>query len=450
MPNNFILLERITVGAAGATSVTFSNIPQTGYTDLKIVMSARLDVGNFQYYGQLNFNNDTGNNYSSKRIYGAGSSTGSDNGPTNYIGSLSFPAATATASTFGNLEIYIPNYTSANPKSVSIDQTNENNSATQNGLELRAGLWSSTSAITSAKITPSSGNFVQYSTFSLYALAAVGTTPAVDPKALGGDIIQTDGTYWYHAFLSSGTFTPKTPISCDILQVAGGGGAGYDWAAGGGAGGLLGYTSQSLTAIPYTATIGAGGAGSPSSETNPGANGSSSQFGALTASVGGGGGGSRNNGTTSSSVSTGQNGGSGGGGNAGSGISRPSAGGSATSGQGNAGGAGTTVENSGGGGGAGGAGGSGGGGGGGAGGVGSSAYSSWGLATSTGHNVSGTVYFAGGGGGAGTPQGAASNGGGGAGGTVSTGADGKPNTGGGGGGDTHAGGSGIIIVRYLV
>jgi len=28
------LLERITVGSAGAASVTFNSIPQTGYTDL--------------------------------------------------------------------------------------------------------------------------------------------------------------------------------------------------------------------------------------------------------------------------------------------------------------------------------------------------------------------------------------------------------------------------------
>jgi hypothetical protein len=35
------LLEKITVGAAGASSVTFSGIPQTGYTDLVVKASAR-------------------------------------------------------------------------------------------------------------------------------------------------------------------------------------------------------------------------------------------------------------------------------------------------------------------------------------------------------------------------------------------------------------------------
>jgi hypothetical protein len=32
MTANYVLLEKITVGAAGAASVTFSGIPQTGYT----------------------------------------------------------------------------------------------------------------------------------------------------------------------------------------------------------------------------------------------------------------------------------------------------------------------------------------------------------------------------------------------------------------------------------
>jgi hypothetical protein len=39
MTANYVLLEKITVGAAGASSVTFSGIPQTGYTDLVVKTS---------------------------------------------------------------------------------------------------------------------------------------------------------------------------------------------------------------------------------------------------------------------------------------------------------------------------------------------------------------------------------------------------------------------------
>jgi hypothetical protein len=91
------------------------------------------------------------------------------------------------------------------------------------------------------------------------------------------------------------------------------------------------------------------------------------------------------------------------------------------------------------------------------GGVGTSTYSSWGLATTTGQNVSGTVFYAGGGGGfanygisnGGNGGGGAGNGGSGNGNGVS----GTVNTGGGAGatyGAATAGGSGIVIVRYTM
>ena len=430
---NYVLLERITVGAAGASSVTFSNIPQTGYTDLKIVLSARTNAARTDDYALINFNG-VSTNLTCKILYGAGSSNGSVSASNiNCI----IGAASATANTFGNTEFYIPNYTSSNYKSVCADGVQENN-ATSSVQNLTTGLWSSTSAITSVTFSATYGSFVQYSTFSLYALAAVGVTPTKDPKALGGDIIQTDGTYWYHACIGSGSFTPKTNLSCDVLVVAGGGGADN---AGGGAGGVLAFSSQPFNSgTSYTATVGAGGASAGSRS-----NGTNSSFGSLTpVSVGGGYGGS----------TTGNSGGSGGGSYSASGSTAGAAG---TSGQGNNGGA---------------SGGGGGGGGGGAGAVGATATTSvQGGAGGAGVNtvtnwgtLSGAFavlplgvsgYIAGGGGGYGSVTN--STGGSGGGGTGSAGGGalaasaGAPNTGSGGGnGASGTGGSGVIIVRYLV
>jgi hypothetical protein len=126
MAQNYILLERVELGATAA-SVTFDNIPQTGYTDLKVVMSARGDGASGIFVCQ--FNGAT-TNLSSRVLYGingtaTGSSTYSDEnsiwGYTTNSGS--------TANTFGNAEILIPNYTSSNNKSVSIDAVNETNAA---------------------------------------------------------------------------------------------------------------------------------------------------------------------------------------------------------------------------------------------------------------------------------------------------------------------------------
>jgi len=444
MPANYVLLEKITVGAAGAASVTFSGIPQTGYTDLVVKVSGRAS----NPYMDINFNNNA-TGFTSKYLYGTGSAAGSGS-QAKFLGVTS--STSNTANTFGNMEFYIPNYTSANYKSYSADSAQETN-ATAAEMHLVAGLWSNTAAITSIQIIPaSSGTFSQYTTFYLYGVAALGTTPAIVPYATGGDTIMTDGTYWYHTFISSGTFTPAKAITCDYLVVAGGGSGGsYNVGGGGGAGGLRctvtatggGGSLESPLSLAsgtgYTVTIGAGAAGA----VDYGAKGSNSVFSTITATGGGGG----------QALSAARDGGSGGGGG-----QADTTVGTGTANQGYNGGAAfvqyspSTEWDSGGGGGAGAVG---------AAGVsGTAGAGGNGVATS----ISGSsVTYAGGGGGGrynGTTYfgAAGGSGGGGAGGANANGTNGTANLGGGGGsanGPTTTrtsgnGGSGIVIVRYAV
>jgi hypothetical protein len=284
---NYILLERTELNASAA-SVTFANIPQTGYTDLKIVASARSDRADTSDNAIISFNGLT-TNLSYRYVQGNGASATSSSGSTGYVGSID--GSTATSSTFGNAEYYIPNYTSSNYKSVSSDAVDETNATTAYAT-LTAQLWSNTAAITSINLKPQVGsNFLANSTFSLYGIAALGTTPAIAPKASGGNIIDYDGTYWIHTFTSSGTFTPQTGLTCDVLVVAGGGGVYWDainltptWNGGGGAGGFRTATGQSVAAINYAVTVGGGGARG----TSPG-KGANSVFSSITATGGGGG-----------------------------------------------------------------------------------------------------------------------------------------------------------------
>jgi hypothetical protein len=444
MTANYVLLEKITVGAAGASSVTFSGIPQTGYTDLVIKMSTR-NADNVNSFAHVNirFNGDTGSNYQNRSIRGDGGSAISTNSTNTFIIASYSNGNAATANSFGSGEVYVPNYTSSNQKSVSIEGVNETNASTAY-MNITAGLWTGTSAITSINLSDqiTGNNFVQYSTFYLYGVAKLGTTPAIVPYATGGDTIETDGTYWYHAFLSSGTFTPQKGISCDVLVVAGGGGGGNTFGGGGAAGGLF-YSASTSVATAQTVTIGAGGAGA-TGRASKGASGSNSVFGSLTAAVGGGGGGSYD-------TKNGATGGSGGGGGGESGT-----GGSATSGQGNAGGAASGGHGAGGGG-ASGVGGSASGSTIGNGGAASNTYSSW--LSVIGLGVSG--FIAGGGSGGsnndGTTLGTVSGGAGQ--GQYANGNAATANTGSGGGGggltggvdgNGGAGGSGLVVIRYAV
>jgi hypothetical protein len=444
MPNNMILLETIAL-TQSAASVTFDNLPTSGYTDLKVVASARYASGSG--FALIDFNNLSTANFSNRVLEGTGASAISFvSGNTNYAGGI--VGAGDTANTFSNTEIYIPNYRSSTAKSYSIDAVTENNGTTAYA-DMVAGLWNNTAAITAIKLSTHSGqNFAANSTFSLYGIAALGTTPVLAPKATGGNIVSNDGTYWYHAFTSSGNFVPQVGLTADVLVVAGGGGGGHNYGGGGGAGGLLLHSSQALAnGTNYACTIGAGGAGSTSNSVI-GTIGQNSQFGAFTASVAGGGG-------ASLLVSNGGNGGSGGGG-ATTVFAAGGAAGTATSGQGNNGGVGNSGSFSAGGGGAGAAGASGSGTTGGAGGAGLNTWSSWASATGTG--ASG--YYAGGGGGAGSPSGAGGSagiGGGGTGGGTGAASSAVINTGGGGGGGSNNspltggnGGSGIILIRYPI
>jgi hypothetical protein len=445
-------LASTTVGVGGVASVTFSNIPQ-GYTDLVVKGSFRVTVAGPVDGIKISFNGST-ELFTNRSVLGNGTSAFSESTTSaRWVGLGS--ATGATASTFSNFEVYIPNYAGSTYKSFSAEAVSENN-ATAGYNYMFAGLWSNPAAINQITLTPDTASAInQHSTFTLYGIKNAAQTAGNSIKATGGNIV-FDGTYVYHVFNATGSFTPTQSILADALVVAGGGGSSIVASGGGGAGGLLGYTNQSLNPTSYAVTIGAGGAG-VNNRNAVGAQGSSSQFGALTASEGGGGGA----GYPDSGTKTGGNGGSGGGGSGTSG----NVGGTATpAGQGNNGGGGDPtggVGTGGGGGGAGAAGGNGSLGFSGAGGNGSTAYSSWGVATGQGQNVSGTYYFAGGGSGGAYSTSVARDAGYGGGGKGSAGtgatpgANGTANTGGGAGGTggiTSAtgatGGSGLVIIRY--
>lgn len=416
---NYVLLERIELNAS-ASSISFTNIPQSGYTDLKIVASTRQTNASIGLKMAINGYSS----FSGRVLEGSGSSASSYSMTTQLLAGYNNSSA-YTANTFASTEIYIPNYTSTTNKSVSADTVTETNGTTAYSA-LFADLYTTSSPITTITFTAdNSGNIDSGSTFSLYGLAAVGTTPVIAPKASGGNIT-TDGTYWIHTFNSTGTFTPLQGLSCDYLVVAGGGGGGYDIGGGGGAGGFRTATGLSVIAQAYTITVGAGGAGGTGGAN--GSNGTVSTFSTISSSGGGGGGAYNLNGAS---------GGSGGGGGSTSSTQK-------TAGSGNAGSY-SPVE---------------------------------GYAGGNGYGSS-SVYAAGGGGGASAVGSVGTSGTGGAGGagtansysgssiTYSTGGtgwggttsgsptDATVNTGNGGmGGKANSvggkGGSGIVIVRYLV
>lgn len=453
-------IQTIEVGSGGASAISFSSIPQT-YDDLYLVISAR-STGTG--YGIDVAINGTTSNYTYRTLEGNGSVGSSfpngGGGPTRFFASQSDSGN--TASTFGSSAIYIPNYRSNLPKSISTDTVTETN-ATTAFQNIISALWNNTSPVNSIILTAQNGNnFAQYSSASLYGVKS-GSDGKTLPAAQGGTVT-TSGGYTIHTFTSSGTFTTNRPLEVEYLVIAGGGGGGSGDYYGGGGGGAGGYRcsvtgelsgggtspESKLNLYPqsYSVIVGAGGTGGT---TVSGANamtgvnsGSNSEFASIV-SVGGGFGGGKifNN-------YDGGNGGSGGGSNAEvPNVYNP--GGLNITGQGYPGGSGwgngVNFGDS--------------GGGGGAGSAGSNGSNIAEIGGNGGNGLSSSITGSsvtragGGGGGTNSPGGTQGLGGSGGGGnaSASTPGAGAANTGSGGGGKSStgtgaAGGSGIVIIRY--
>ena len=168
MANTYTLIASSTVGSGGAANIEFTSIPGT-YTDLSLFVSARCTPSNIARPLILTFNSNTSNK-SSIVLYGSGATAVSSAYATEIYMIEPIPAANSTASTFSNISIYIPNYASSNNKSASMDGVSENN-ATTAYAGFSAGLWANSAAITTVKVQPETGNFVQHSTAYLYGIS---------------------------------------------------------------------------------------------------------------------------------------------------------------------------------------------------------------------------------------------------------------------------------------
>ena len=166
MANTFTLISS-NVLTSGAATVTFSSIPAT-YTDLQIFCSAR-DADTSGAVVALSFNGVT-TNLSGRNLTGNGSAASSGSSTSALAIAARSDSNDRTASTFGNSSFYVTNYASSTVnKSVSVDGVEENN-ATAALMNITAGLWSSTAAITSLTLTPGVANFVTGSSFYLYGI----------------------------------------------------------------------------------------------------------------------------------------------------------------------------------------------------------------------------------------------------------------------------------------
>ena len=167
MPNTYVKIATITASGGTAASLDFTSIPST-YTDLKLVASLRGTSGAQAYATCQITVNGSSANLTQKQLYGAGSGAPSSASGTSIAFEVS--GVNATASTFGIVEAYFPNYSSANNKAMSVDSCMETN-ATNAYIQIMVGLWSQGTAINQLTIASSGfGPLAQYSSATLYGI----------------------------------------------------------------------------------------------------------------------------------------------------------------------------------------------------------------------------------------------------------------------------------------
>ena len=156
---------------SSASSVTFSSIP-SDYKHLQIRMAHRnTRTGSGNGLMVLEFNSDTGANYSMHELLGNGSSVTSDATYAvnqNFMGLAFSPEASNTTSAFAGTVVDILDY--ANTTKNKTVRSLGGVAASTNRISLISGHWRSTSAVTSIKMYVFSGNLVTGSRFSLYGV----------------------------------------------------------------------------------------------------------------------------------------------------------------------------------------------------------------------------------------------------------------------------------------
>ena len=150
------LLDSTTLGTS-ATSVTLSGISGS-YGDLILVVDGTTSLVTNQ---DLQFNSDTGSNYSYVIASGDGSSASSSTATTTYI------RAGRMTTTQSNQIIQIMDYSATDKHTTTLSRANADE------VRMIAGRWADTSAVTSLTISaaPSPRTYDAGTTFYLYGVA---------------------------------------------------------------------------------------------------------------------------------------------------------------------------------------------------------------------------------------------------------------------------------------
>ena len=171
MPATYEPIATQTLGSNTGT-VTFSSIPGT-YTDLVIISNPIATTNGIGI--RLQFNGDTGSNYSRSVLSGFGTTSGTADSINTFTNQTSIGSNWQVGGGTGGPSPHIHNinnYSNSTTNKTVLFRTNAYPYSGNSEVTAEVGLWRNTAAITSITMTGSTGDFATGSTFSLYGIKA--------------------------------------------------------------------------------------------------------------------------------------------------------------------------------------------------------------------------------------------------------------------------------------
>lgn len=161
MPATYEPIATTTLGSA-ASSITFSSIPGT-YTDLVLIFAGKGNSSNDDL--RLQFNGDTGTNYSRTDLYGDGTSAASARGTGG--ADIRIAASDGLDTNMAFLKVDIFSYAGSTNKTCLVSWSHDKNGSGY--VYNQVGLWRNTSAITSVRLSLNT-QFAANTTATLYGI----------------------------------------------------------------------------------------------------------------------------------------------------------------------------------------------------------------------------------------------------------------------------------------
>jgi hypothetical protein len=164
MPATYEPIATTTLGSSAA-SIAFTSIT-SAYTDLRLVITSLASASTIG--GMIQFNSDTGSNYSYTRMTGNGTAASSTRVSNFTQLNTAFSGnATTTIPMLQTVDIF--SYAGSTNKTILVTSQSDQNGS--GNVERSCGLWRNTAAITRIDIFPNSANnFATGTTATLYGI----------------------------------------------------------------------------------------------------------------------------------------------------------------------------------------------------------------------------------------------------------------------------------------